>query len=109
VLGDLIRESLAAVPDVSVVRDIAAGRRPRRLASSLWWSRADVVVWPLADDSILVDHPELFGVRRGKAVLAVGDDGDRGVLWRLRPHRTHLGELSPSSLVAAVRAAGARP
>ncbi|QUQ65646.1 hypothetical protein [Kutzneria sp. CA-103260] len=105
VLGGVIRELLARQPDVEVVRDLPPGQE-HRLAEELRRSRPDVVVWHLDDDRMLAEHPEYFGVDHTTSVLAVYGDSGTGSLWQLRPQRAELGELGPSTLVAAVRAAG---
>jgi hypothetical protein len=102
-LGGLIRESLAALPEVRVVRDLPSGGR--RLARAVRWWHPDVVVWPLEDDRLLAGRPELFGAPRRTSVLTVRPDGDRGALWRLYPESTVLTVLTPGSLAEAVREA----
>ncbi|GAA4547934.1 hypothetical protein [Amycolatopsis samaneae] len=99
-LGGLIRETLAALPEVRVVRDLPGGGR--RLARAVRWWRPDVVVWPLEDDRVLAGRPELFGAPRPTSVLTVRPDGDRGAVWRLRPQHTVLAALTPGSLAEAV-------
>jgi hypothetical protein len=104
VLGGVLRELLSALPDVELVDDLPVApthefqHRLRRL-------RPDVVVWCLDDDSLLAEHPEFFGAEHHNAVITVRGDGDRGTLWRLRPHRAELGALGPSTLAAAIRSA----
>jgi hypothetical protein len=39
-------------------------------------------------------------------VLSVEDDGRRGFLYELRPHRRPLGEMSPMRLIDALRVSG---
>lgn len=102
-LGGLIRESLAALPEVRVVRDLPGGGK--RLARVVRWWRPDVVVWRLDNDRILTTGPEFFGAPRTTSVLTVQSEGDGGAVWRLGPQRTALGMLSPGSLAEAVREA----
>lgn len=106
-LGGLIREALSTAPEVRVVRDLPDGGS-RRLLRAVRWFRPDVVVWRLDDDRVLTERPEYFGSRHQCSVLAVLGDGERGSVWRLRPQRSPLGPLSPSTLAAAVRAAAVR-
>jgi chemotaxis response regulator CheB len=101
-LGGLIREALAALPDVRVVRDLPGSGR---LARVVRWRRPDVVVWRLDDDGFLTSRPDLFGAPSTTSVLTVRSDGDRGALWRLRSERTALAALSPGSFAEAVREA----
>ena len=53
------------------------------------------------------DHA-LLGRWLKTRVLLVTEAGRRTVLYELRPHRTELGELSPTELVGAIGAAGRR-
>lgn len=36
-------------------------------------------------------------------LLAIVDDGRRGIIHELRPHEVDIGELTPNTLVAAIR------
>lgn len=42
-------------------------------------------------------------VGRAPALLAIVDDGRRGLLHELRPKEVDIGELTPAKLVAAIR------
>lgn len=101
-LGGLIRETVAALPDVGRIRRLPAVGGPR-LVRSLRRFQPDVVVWRMDDDRMLSEHLEFFGVRHRCSVLAVLDDGEHGTLWRLSTQRAELGPLSPNALAAAVR------
>jgi hypothetical protein len=50
---------------------------------------------------------DLLAELPGARVLAIAPNGGSGSLYELRPHRVRLGELSPQTLVDAVRG-GAR-
>jgi hypothetical protein len=104
ILGDLIRQSVSAAADLAVIEDLHTDEMAA-LSASMRRIRPDVVVWQLQNEPSLVDHPEFFGADGGFAVLAVVNDGRRGSLWRLRPHRTAVDPLSVDGLVGAIRAA----
>jgi hypothetical protein len=64
----------------------------------------DVVLWNNADEEQL--ERLLADAAVGQPpVLTALDDGRQAVLWRLAPHRTSLGVLSPASLVEWIRSA----
>lgn len=107
-LGGLIRETVAALPDVALVRSVSAVGG-RRLVKALRRFRPDVIVWRMDDDQMLSEHLEFFGVRHRCSVLAVLDDGDHGTLWRLNTQRAGLGPLSSGALAAAVRSVVVEP
>ncbi|WP_428338563.1 hypothetical protein [Mycobacterium sp.] len=107
ILGDLIRQSVSAAADLAVIEDLHTDEMAT-LSASMRRIRPDVVVWQLQNEPSLADHPEFFGADSGFAVLAVVNDGRRGSLWRLRPHRTAVDPLSIDGLVGAIRAS-ARP
>ncbi len=105
VLGDVIRANLADVSDVAVVADLPFDGVPR-LADALSDADPDVVVWLLDDERIIAEHAELFHTDRGRAVIAVLDDGRRTVCWQLRPYGTVLEPPSIDNLVDALRRGG---
>ena len=52
------------------------------------------------------DEEEIRGVLAelpAARVLAIAPNGDSGSLYELRPHRVHLGDLSPQAVVDAIR------
>jgi hypothetical protein len=108
ILGDLIRRSVADLDDVAVVDDIPF-QSVDSLSVAISQTRPDIVVWLMNNETMLADHPELFGADRGCAVIAVLDDGRRGALWELRPYRTALDPPSVDTLVKALRTAAMRP
>jgi hypothetical protein len=107
ILGDVIRRTVATLPDVAVVQDLQYDDLPR-LSAALHQAHPDVVVWLMNDESILTDHTELFSPDRGCAVVAVLDDGRRSSLWELRPHRTVLNPPSIDRLIDVLRSAAVR-
>jgi len=97
-LEEIVSEALSEAPDLAVVgllRDAGSLTREASL-------QADVVVLggddPALAASALERQPHL-------AVLAVSEDARGSSLYVLRPERTLIGDLSPQSLVATVRAA----
>lgn len=107
ILGDLIRRTVATVPEFAVVQDVPDGDLSH-LSEALQQAHPDVVVWLMNDESILTDHVELFSADRGRVVIAVLDDGRRSSLWELRPHRTVLDPPSLDRLIDVLRNATVR-
>lgn len=107
ILGDVIRRTVATMPDVVVVRDLPYDD-VWRLSDALHHAHPDVVIWLLDDETTLAEHTELFCADRGCAVIAVLDDGRRSSLWELRPHRTELDPPSIDRLVEVLRNAAVR-
>jgi DNA-binding NarL/FixJ family response regulator len=100
-LRDIVTRLLAAEDDLEVVGEGDRGD----LSSALAQFGADVVVLgcddpeaPELGQRVLRAHPLL-------KVLAVATECRQAVLHELRPHRTVLGELTPESLLAAIRSA----
>jgi hypothetical protein len=46
---------------------------------------------------------DLLAKRPGARVLAIAPNGGTGALYELRPHRVYLGDVSPQSLIDAIR------
>ncbi|MEV0290691.1 hypothetical protein AB0H36_41735 [Kribbella sp. NPDC050820] len=98
-LGDLIRSVLAGRIGLQIVADVPGDS----LALALL-HRPDVVIWQSSPGTRPGDDP--FVDVCPPAVVAVYDDGRSGAVWRLRPTREELGDLSPESLGDAVALAG---
>ena len=66
-------------------------------------TEADVVVWLTADmDRVIEPCKRLLARLPRIRVLAV-KDGTKASVWRMRPTRRRLGQLSPETLVREVR------
>ncbi len=89
--------TLEIVGEVPWSLDIAAAAQSA--AQSL---DAEVVVaGSAASDAPTIE--KLLEVRPRARVLTIADDGAQGVLYRLAPEATTLGELSPERLLEAMR------
>jgi hypothetical protein len=100
-LEEIVSDALAQAPDLTITATL-----PDAEALALEPPGADVVV--LGTDSSGVIAAALERQPR-LAVLAVSDDARSSSLYVLRPERTRIGDLSPASLVAAIRAAAEPP
>ncbi len=100
VLGDIIRRAVGEAPDMWVVSEAEA--RPSGSGD------VDVVLWNNADEAAVERLLAESADAHQPPVLTALDDGRKAVLWRLAPHRTALGVLSPTSLVEWIRAAATR-
>jgi hypothetical protein len=100
-LHDIVRDTLAAQPDMKVIGDAHDGGD---LNPMLQAGNVDVVVVgaPRPED-FAVAIPILLTSPRIK-VLAIAISGRRAMLYRLRPHQIPLGDMSPQDLVGAIRA-----
>jgi hypothetical protein len=89
-LHDIIAHAIAAEPDMALEPDLAS-------------AAPDVVIVGTTDAAqpgvapLLVRWPE-------SAVIAIEADGRNADYYELRPHRTHLGEISPTDLIRLIRA-----
>jgi DNA-binding NarL/FixJ family response regulator len=103
VLHDIVCATLAPERDIVVVGDVTD------VEESL-----DEVV-EAAEPAVVVlgsDHPaaadecrDLLALHSGLKLLALDGDGAQTFLVEMRPKATPLGELSPSTLVSAIRSA----
>jgi chemotaxis response regulator CheB len=98
-LEEIVSEALAHESDLALAGVV---RTPDELATEVVRTDADVVVLGRDDPrliaSVLEQRPRL-------AVFAVSEDARNSSLYALRPERVRMGDLSPGSFVAAVRAA----
>jgi hypothetical protein len=91
IVADIVRSALASAEDIEIVGGPALS--------------ADVAILGLGGQArtdapvvLLRQYPSL-------KVLAVEGDGREAALYEMRPHRTELGEISPTTLLEAVRTA----
>jgi hypothetical protein len=103
VLGDIIRRAVREAPDMRVVSEAPDFSVPGD-AQAEPSPEVDVVLWNNADEEQLERLLADAAVGQ-QPVLTALDDGRQAVLWRLAPHRTSLGVLSPASLVEWIRSA----
>lgn len=104
-LASMIGAALAGAPDLVVAGRASEGDD---LATEIRVAEADIMLMSSPDpgdaDRLL---PILWRLPRLR-VLAMSADCSSGFVHALRPHRTHLADLSAAGLVAAVRG-GADP
>lgn len=96
-LGELIGDMVREQPDLEL---IAAGDD---LAATVGETHAQFVLLHAAGEDECAELLDRFPRLK---VLSVEDDGRRGFLYELKPHRRALGELSPGRLISALRVAG---
>jgi DNA-binding NarL/FixJ family response regulator len=99
-LRSIIRDIVAGQPDMEVVGELAGQVGvPARVEQT----GATLVILRHTG----LDPPDVFcellACRSPTRVLAIADEGRAGLLYELRPHRIPIGELSATSLVAAIR------
>lgn len=99
-LGDIIRQAIAAEPDFEVVADISTSGTTDPLLDV----GADILVWNNADETHLADRLEVIARRCGARVLATHADGRSAALWEVVAQRSPLASLSPSTIVEMVSA-----
>lgn len=105
-LGDIVRQLLAAHPDLEVAAEVSD---PDALAAAVRRTGAEVVVVTVADGdgrlpdglprSLLREHPRL-------TLIALRDDARSAFVYELRLHETVITEISPRILLAAIRSDG---
>jgi hypothetical protein len=100
ILREIIVQAVADEPDLEIVPFEAHGVALRQTVKS---GRADFVIAGADYDfhevaQVLEERPRL-------RVLAVAGHGREAFLYELRPTRTPLGEVSPRTIVEAIRGA----
>jgi len=99
-LREIIERAVAGQPDMEIVDDLP----PNAMApDALRRAGADVVISAGYHDSAAVSRL-LCELPRLK-VLVVSADGRETALHELRPNRMELGEVSPQTIVDAIRGA----
>ena len=105
-LREIVVGLLAMEPDFDI---IAPSSSATGLSEAVERYAPDVLVsgvtvaWNGANGGANGAYAELFSADRRLKVITVAEDGRHGYLYRLRPERVPLGELSSDCLVKAVR------
>jgi DNA-binding NarL/FixJ family response regulator len=99
-LHDIVVPTLSSEPDMEIVGE-ASG--PGQLSAVVRESSADVVI--AACERLEVESLARLINGSPSTLLAITDEGRRGVLYQLCPKETDLGEISPRELVNAIRGA----
>jgi len=105
-LNEIIRATIAAEPDMTIVED--AIRCNEDLGAYTRRHRIDVVIFAagnekLADDKIV----EILRSNPRLSLLSMDGQRDQGTLHYLVPVHEAVGRLAQSSLIAAIRAGAA--
>jgi hypothetical protein len=100
-LGDIVRQAVAAQPDLDVIADLEFSAAVRPLVDTD--TDADLILWNNADESRVMECLRDLSRERNPRVLATLSDGREAALWELTPHKTQLAPLSPGTLVDAIR------
>jgi hypothetical protein len=109
---ELIRIALVDLPPMlaSIVRDVVAAQSDMEVVDPP--SRVDASTAAELDADVVVvgrggggeeAFAELLDARARLRVLAISSDGRRGALSELVPRERALGDISPTSLVSAIR------
>ncbi len=101
VMRDIIRDLLTGQPDIELVGETSADVDLSELVHA---TRADVVVMGL-DRAETGTGERLAELYPGLRFLGVVGDGRDAVMYELRPHCHSLGEVSPNTLLTAMRGA----
>jgi DNA-binding NarL/FixJ family response regulator len=99
-LRSIIRDIVADQPDMEVVGELAG---PAGVSAMVAQSGATFVIVRHSGSDPPDVFRELLAGRPPTRVLAIADEGRAGTIYELRPQRIPIGELSASSLIAAIR------
>jgi DNA-binding NarL/FixJ family response regulator len=99
-LMDIVKDIIADEEDIALAGEVAARTG---LVQAATQARADVVVLGNTGPGGNDDYHDLLYRRPRTKVLAIAADGRRAFLHELQPRVVALGEISPASLVQAIR------
>lgn len=99
-LRSAVHRALVDEPDLLVVAEVSG-----EVATLLEAGRADVVIVGMTGDELPALAERLVDEYPRIGVLAVDMDRRQGLLYRPRPELTSIAEVTPASLVAAIRRA----
>jgi DNA-binding NarL/FixJ family response regulator len=99
---DALERSLSAHADMEVVGAVTT---PIEVLLAVGRTSTDVVLLGLEDGDLPGIASHLLDEYPAVRVLAVSSDLRQALLYELRPHLVHLGEVSPDGLAEAIRTA----
>jgi DNA-binding NarL/FixJ family response regulator len=100
ILSDIVRDVLEADSSVELVGQVAS---IEDTVDAIARSRCDAVVW-MVDDARQAEAPvELLRHAPGLRIVAIEGGGREGSMWRMRPQRERLGQLSPARIIEELR------
>ncbi len=97
-LREIVRDSVARQPDMEIVGDF--GQRDEFLEAVKGVGVA-IIGAREPDDSTLAR--QVLQASPSTRVLIISMNGGTAVLWQLRPHKERLDDVSPESLIRAIR------
>ncbi len=99
-LREIIERAVAGQPDMEIVDELP---REDMLSEALTRAGANVMISAGEHDDVALQR--LLEELPSLKVLVVSADGRDTALYELRPTRTPLGEVSPQTIVDAIRGA----
>ena len=102
ILQEIVTNVLRSQEDMEIV---GLNGGSEGLTSAVSRYAADVLIIPWEEEKLAAVGVELLLEHPALEILAVGPDGRRSFLYRLRPEKVPLGEVSPQLLVEAIRSA----
>jgi DNA-binding NarL/FixJ family response regulator len=106
-LGDIVRETLNRQTDFEVLAEVET---PGEIMSAVRRTGAHVAIVGIASDawtSLSGLLRELFTHHPRLTVIALSSDGRSGYVYQLQPRTVAIDDISPTSLVRAIRATAA--
>jgi chemotaxis response regulator CheB len=103
---DMIERAIVAEPDMALS---AVLESPRQLAQVARAERPHFVILGITGKTLPTECREMLSEQPTIRLLGIEATAGDGHLYELRPHREPLGEITPSHVVAAIRAAAQRP
>jgi DNA-binding NarL/FixJ family response regulator len=104
-LLDMVTDIVAAHPEMTIVGKI---QENADICTAAKRAKADIVILSETVGRQGQDYLELLHSRPHLKVLSIMNDGHRFFLHELRPFRAALGEISPESLLQAIRSIAQR-
>lgn len=95
-LSDIVTNVVDPQPDLRLVEGTDSEPAPQ----------ADMAITCANDEELPPALRESLCVRHYTRVLALSEDGRRASIYKLQPARTELTDVSPASLLAAIRERG---
>jgi DNA-binding NarL/FixJ family response regulator len=109
ILRDLVREIIQTEPDIEVVEELTEVDLvdTSDLVTRVILARAHLLLVGTPDSELVETCTRLLNNYPRLRILGISAEGRRGFVSELRPHGAAVGELSPETLIAAIRGSSA--
>ena len=101
-LHEIVEATVLSQPDMVVVGSV---RRTESVAAAARHLHADIVILGESQERVGATPWQMVNENARLKLLMISNDGHRATRYEMRPHQVEIDDVSPDSLIDAIRAA----